>query len=212
MVAAAIAAALVARGERVAAVKPVVTGLDEPRDPDWPQDHELLASVTGQAPEEVSRFRFGPAASPHLAADLAGTFLPIDEVIASVRDAAATADVTIVEGVGGVLVPLARGWWVRDLIRELELPVVIAARPGLGTINHTMLTIESLRAASATIAGVVFTPWPEDPGIVERSNRDTIEHSGDVSVAGLPRVPRAEAGALAAAGASLPLDAWLGEE
>ena len=210
MVAAAIAAALVARGERVAAVKPVITGLDEPPDPDWPHDHELLASLTAQTPDEVSPFRFGPPVSPHLAAELAGVHLDIDELIASVRDAAADADATIVEGVGGVLVPLAPGSSVGNLIGELRLPVVIAARPGLGTINHTMLTVAWLRSAGAAIAGVVVTPWPEDPGTVERSNRAAIEHFGGVRVSTLRRVPRAEAAGLAAAGASLPLDDWLG--
>ena len=72
VVAAAIAAALSARGERVAAFKPVVTGLDDPRDPDWPPDHELLAAAAGTTPEAVAPLRFGPPVSPHLAAELEG--------------------------------------------------------------------------------------------------------------------------------------------
>src|SRR3954469_24807561 len=76
VLAASICAALAERGERVAAFKPVVTGLDEPAG-EWPRDHELLAAVAsaGQPPQQVAPARFGPAVSPHLAAELAGTTL-----------------------------------------------------------------------------------------------------------------------------------------
>ena len=75
VLAAAVCAALVERGERVAAFKPVVTGVDESPQPPWPRDHELLAQVAnaGQTPEDVAPYRFGPPVSPHYAAELAGT-------------------------------------------------------------------------------------------------------------------------------------------
>ena len=63
----------------------------------------------------------------------------------------------------GLLVPITPGYLVRDLAVDLALPVVIASRPGLGTINHTLLTIESARAGGLTVAAVVMTPWPGDP-------------------------------------------------
>src|ERR671929_174704 len=89
VVAASICAALAARGERVAAFKPAVTGLDEPPG-DWPPDHELLASAAsaGQSPEDVAPARFGPAVSPHLAAELAGTTLEPRELADAARAAA----------------------------------------------------------------------------------------------------------------------------
>ncbi len=82
--------------------------------------------------------------------------------------------------------PLTLGYLVRDLARELGLPVVIAAEPGLGTINHTLLTIEAARAVGLDPALVVLTPWPGDPSVVERSNRDAIERLGSVRVEPLP--------------------------
>ena len=97
------------------------------------------------------------------------------------RAAAAGADLLVVEGVGGFLVPLALGppaYLIRDLARELGLAVVIAAAPGLGTINHTLLTIESVRAAGLELAAVVLTPWPAEPAEVERSNRDDDRAAG----------------------------------
>ena len=93
----------------------------------------------------------------------------------------------IAEGVGGLLVPLAPDYLVRDLARDLGLPLVIAARPGLGTINHTLLTLEAARAAGLRVAGVVMTPWPEQPSAMEDANRETIARLGDVEVATLPR-------------------------
>jgi dethiobiotin synthetase len=85
-------------------------------------------------------------------------------------------------------VPLARGYLVRDFAVDLALPVVIAASPGLGTVNHTLMTIETARAAGLTIAAVVFTPWPEAPDQIEESNRETIAALGDVQVLTLPRL------------------------
>jgi dethiobiotin synthetase len=100
--------------------------------------------------------------------------------------AAEDADQLVCEGVGGLLVPLTLGYLVRDLARELGLPVVIAAAPGLGTINHTLLTIEASRAVGLAVSLVVLTPWPGDPSAVERSNRDAIERLGGVRVEPLP--------------------------
>jgi dethiobiotin synthetase len=210
VVAGAIAAALAARGERVVAYKPVLTGTDEPADPAWPPDDQLLAAATGQDPNSVAPHRFGPPVSPHLAAELAGEAIEPGAVSAAARAAATGADALVVEGVGGLLVPLAPGYLVRDLAGELELPLLVAARAGLGTINHTLLTLESARAGGLRVRGVVLTPWPAAAGALEESNRATIAALGDVLVATLPALSDARPATLAAAGASLPLDDWLG--
>ena len=111
----------------------------------------------------------------------------------------------IVEGVGGLLVPITDRVDVRVLARELGLPLLIAARPGLGTINHTLLTLEAARSAGLTVAAVVLTPWPENPTDMEYSNRDTIARLGEVAVWQLPEISSPQPDALAAAGAHLPL-------
>jgi dethiobiotin synthetase len=211
VVAAAIAAALHARGERVAAWKPVVTGLDElDRDGGaWPADHELLAAAVGARAADVTTATFGPAVSPHLAAELAGEMLSLDVLVRSARAAAAAdVDVLVVEGVGGLLVPFG-DFDVRDLAVALGLPLVIAARPGLGTINHSLLTIEAARAVGLDARAVVLTPWPAEPSVMELSNRATIARLGGVSVAGL-RLTTPAVEDLVRAGATLPLDDWLG--
>ncbi|HEY7454226.1 MAG TPA: dethiobiotin synthase [Thermoleophilaceae bacterium] len=203
VVAAAICAALAARGERVAAFKPVVTGLDE-EPGEFGRDHELLASVAsaGQSPEDVAPYRFGPPVSPHLAAELTGMTIEPAELV----EAARAYDLVVCEGVGGLLVPITPGYLVRDLAVDLGLPVLIAARPGLGTINHTLMTLEAARAGGLGVAAVVMTPWPGEPTAMERSNRATVERMGDVPVHGLPHTTRAR---LAEAAASLPVEDWL---
>jgi dethiobiotin synthetase len=207
IVAAAICAALAGRGDRVAALKPAVTGLDEPPG-EWPADHELLSMTAsaGQTPDDVAPYRFGPPVSPHLAAELAGERIEPTRLLDAARGAAMASDALVVEGVGGLLVPLTAGYLVRDLALDIRLPVVIAARTGLGTINHTLLTIEAARSAGLRVAGVVMTPWSAHPEPIEHSNREAVERLGGVSVSGLPRT---RPDGLVEAGATLPLDAWL---
>jgi dethiobiotin synthetase len=204
---AALLAAMVAAGESVHAHKPVVTGLDEPSG-EWPPDHELLARAAGMAPEEVAPLRYGPAVSPHLAAELAGQ--PIDPIglLAAAR-AAGRRHTLVVEGVGGLLVPLAGDYSVLDLAATLQLSLLIAASPGLGTINHTLLTIHAARAAGIEVRAVVLTPWQEQPSVMEESNRATITRLGEVEVAALPRLPGPDLATLADAGARLPWRRWL---
>lgn len=195
------AAICAASAEPVAALKPVVTGLDEPPG-EWPHDHVLLAGATGQTSEDVAPYRFGPPLSPHYAAELAGEAIEPARIL----EAARANQLLVCEGVGGLMVPITLGYLVRDLAVDLGLPVVIAARTGLGTINHTLLTIEAARAVGLTVAGVVMTPWPSQPEPIERSNRETVERLGGVAVHGLPLTTP---DSLAAAGRSLPLADWL---
>lgn len=209
VVAAAVCAALAARGERVAAFKPAVTGLDDPPQVGWAHDHALLAEVAsaGQSPESVSPYCFGPPLSPHYAAELAGQALDPAALVTAARDAGHEADALVCEGVGGLMVPLTPGYLVRDLAIDLALPLLIAARTGLGTINHTLLTVGSARAVGLRVAGIVLTPWPADPKPIERSNRETIERLAEVPVCGLAST---EPASLAQAGAGLPIEDWLG--
>jgi dethiobiotin synthetase len=206
IVSGAIVAALVAQGLRVAAFKPVVTGLDDPVQT-WPRDHELLGALTATDPRAVAPLRFGPAVSPHLAAALAGTTIDPPALLALARAAGASADALVVEGVGGLLVPLAERYAIRDFARDLALPLVVAARPGLGTINHTLLTLEAARGAGLAVRAVVLTPWPPAPTAMQQSNRESIERLGDVEVCGLAEVSGPDG--LAAAGAALDPARWL---
>ena len=221
VVAAVIAHTLAAEGRRVAVFKPAVTGLDE-QPADGPishemggfsahrplADHELLqfAAGSGQSDEEIAPYRYGPPASPHLAAAMAGDAIEPARLLAAARAAAAGADALVCEGVGGLLVPLVGrvsqpmpekldpAYLVRDLAADLGFPLVIAASPGLGTINHTLLTIEAARAAGLAVATVVLTPWPQEPSEIEQSNLETIAALGGVEVQTLPLLDLADPG------------------
>jgi dethiobiotin synthetase len=213
VVAAAIARTLAASGREVAVFKPAVTGLEEPGE----ADHELLRRAAGstQSDAEIAPYRYRPPVSPHLGAALAGERIDPARLLAAAAEAAAGADVLVCEGVGGLLVPLAAGlrppagdeverpYLVRDLAAGLGYPLVIAASPGLGTINQTLLTIEAARAAGLGIAMVVLTPWPGRPTEIERSNRETIAALGELEVATLPWLDLADP----ASWPSLPLPA-----
>jgi len=186
VVAAVIARSLAAEGKSVAVFKPAVTGLDEEGEP----DHALLRRAAGsaQSDEAIAPYRYGPPLSPHLAAALAGEEIEPGRLLAAARSAAQGADALVCEGVGGLLVPLSPGYSIRDLAVELALPLVVAAAPGLGTINHTLLTIEAARSAGLEVATVVLTPWPEQPTRIEESNRETIAALGEVQVETIPRI------------------------
>jgi dethiobiotin synthetase len=219
VVAAVIAHTLAAKGRKVAVFKPAVTGLDAQQPADGPQtskswtpeahrplaDHELLrlAAGSGQSDGEIAPYRYGPPASPHLAAAMAGEEIEAARLLEAARVAAAGADALVCEGVGGLLVPLGRvsqprtekldpAYLVRDLAIDLGYPLVIAASPGLGTINHTLLTIESARAAGLEVATVVLTPWPQQPSEIEQSNLETIAELGKVKVQTLASIDLAD--------------------
>ncbi len=201
-------AAMRAAGEPVRAHKPVVTGLAEPPRT-WPPDHELLALAAGMAAEEVAPLRFQPPVSPHLAASLAGQQIDAAGLIERAKTCASASETLIVEGVGGLLVPLTHDLTVRDLAVELALPLLIAAPPGLGTINHTLLTLEAARVVGLSVAAVVLTPWPTEPLRVELSNQETIARMGAVDVVTLEEISNADIPALAGAGGHLPWRDWV---
>src|SRR5437660_8275404 len=205
---AALLAAMADAGARPRARTPGLTGLAECGEAQgWPPDHELLALAAGMRPEEVAPLRYGAAVSPHLAAALAGERIEPARLLAAARSPGAQA--LIVEGVGGLLTPLSERFTVRELAAALGLPVLIAARPGLGSINHTLLTLEAARAGGLDVRAVVLTPWPARPSRLERSNRETIARMGGVEVEALSRVSSTGRADLARAGATLPWRRWI---
>jgi dethiobiotin synthetase len=207
---AALVAALRAAGEPVRPYKPVLTGMEEPPGT-WPRDHELLALAADMRPEEVAPLRYDPPASPHLAAALSGEQIDPAALLERAHTLAQEGTL-IVEGVGGLLVPLTDTYTVADLAAQLDLPVIVAAHPGLGTINHTLLTLQAARAAGLTVTAVVLTPWPPSPSVLERSNREAIAGAGEIEVCTLEQLAGPDLSELARAGAALPWGGWLAGE
>jgi dethiobiotin synthetase len=175
---AALAIALEHAGHRVAAVKPVQTGVT----PGEPGDVDDVVRLTGLPAEELTRL-LNPLA-PESAARLEGVWLPTtDEVVARIRRV--DADIVLVEGAGGLLVRLDRdGGTVIDLARALEADVVVVAREGLGTLNHTGLTIDRVRAEGLT-PRLVLGSCAAEPGLAERSNRADLPRLTELPFDGL---------------------------
>ncbi len=185
VVAAVIANTMRAGGTKVSVFKPVLTGLAEPGEP----DHHLLRRAAGskQRDEEIAPYRFDRALSPHLAADLLGTTIERSHLLAGAAAAAAAGQYVICEGVGGLLAPLRLDYSVRDFAADLDLPTVIVALPGLGTINHTLLSVEAARSAGLRLAAIVLNRWPNQPDRIATSNKQTI-----AAISGLPVLAVAE--------------------
>jgi dethiobiotin synthetase len=151
--------------------KPVQTGAVEGT------DRESVRRLA-EAPEErlpVERFRFDPPVSPHLASREAGVHIHIEDF--ELPQAPANRK-WIVEGAGGVMVPLNKRDLMRDLMLRIGFPIIIASRTTLGTINHTLLTLAALREARLPICGVALI------GNEDNENRRAIEHYGNVPVIG----------------------------
>jgi dethiobiotin synthetase len=155
--------------------KPIQTGIEQ--DDDSTEVQRLSGCGPGRVLNEGIRLR--RPVSPHLAAKLGGASIAIDPLISGAASMSGSG--WIVEGVGGVLVPINERHLLIDLIAGLRLPALIVSRSGLGTINHTLLTIEALGRRAVPIAGVVMVGPPDD---VSRENRLAIEEYGGVAVLG----------------------------
>ena len=159
-----IAAALKAEGFHAGFMKPIVTGVGLPG-AEAP-DTEWLRSVCGQTdpPELTSPYRFQIPAAPFVAAARAGVVIELEHVKQAFDILSGRHDCLVVEGIGGILAPLTDQLFVVDLIRRLALPALVIARTALGSINHTLLTLECLRTRGVEILGLLFNnPTPSLP-------------------------------------------------
>ena len=161
-------AALASCARDIAVCKPVQTGDDD--------DLAEIARLSGVC-ESVSVARYPDALAPVAAAAAVGRSLPsADQIIDAVRSVDRPGRLTLVEGAGGLLVELAAGGFtVRDLAVDLAAPVLVVCEAGLGTLNHTALTLEALENKGISCAGLVIGSWPSSPGAAEEFNRGALE-------------------------------------
>lgn len=168
-----VAAGALARAEReagraVAYCKPVQTGLA----PGAPGDADFVAATAGVPVTEG--LRLAEALAPAVAAERAGVKIDVDALVSWCRHQADSFDVLMVEGAGGLLVPLSGDVTMADLAARLGADVIIATRPRLGTLNHTALTVEAARARGLNVAGLVVCGWPAEPGVTENTNLERL--------------------------------------
>ncbi len=206
VLAAALCAALRRRGMDCRAIKAVATGVPPGADA---EDAVLLGGAMGTAASEAVLATFALPRSPLAAAAAEGRELDVEALARSIEAAAAGCDLLLVEGVGGLLVPLAARHTVRDLLRRLDADVVIAALAGLGTINHTALTVEAALGSGLRLIGVVLVDAAGDEPAFVAENAAQIADQCGVPVLGvLPHLDDAtDIDALADAAGALDLSA-----
>ena len=171
-----IVAAVVARlaataGLRTAVMKPVTSGCLVRDGVRVSEDAGLLAYGAGIAalPPEATPYLLDAPLAPSVAAEKEGVRIDLERIAADYATLAAAHDFTVVEGAGGLMVPLAGGLLVADLVRRLALPILVVARPGLGTVNHTLLTCLAARQMGLAVTGVIISGFPGDPDEAEAS-------------------------------------------
>jgi dethiobiotin synthetase len=149
------------------------------------EDAEFLAMCADSrfSLDIIAPVRYAEPLAPAVAAERAKQPMDWDAIDRSIADISRECDVMIVEGVGGIMVPMDPKHTVLDAAKWVNLPTVVVARAGLGTINHTLLTLAALRGAKVPIAGVVINRYPaEMPGTAEETNPRAIEKWGKVNV------------------------------
>jgi dethiobiotin synthase len=172
VVTAAIAALALDRGASVAVVKPAQTGVLDGE----PGDLSAVVSLSGVT-DTHELVRYPDPLSPAAAARLSGrAALDPAAFYDLVLRLAGVTDLVLVEGAGGLLVRFDEdGTTLADLTRGLRAPVLVVAGPGLGTLNHTALTLEALAGRGVELSGIVLGSWPSEPGLAERSNVRDLE-------------------------------------
>ena len=180
VIAGALAAVLKKKGIDVGVMKPVATG-------GW-DDARFLIRAAGVKDNLflVNPYCLGTPVVPAVAAEIEGVKIDIRKIKNAYEELSKRHDILIVEGVGGLLVPIYKSYLVTDLINELKLPVIIVAKPGLGTINHTLLTIRQAKVSRINVLGVIISNYDDaNAGIAEMTAPEVIERIGKVPVLGI---------------------------
>lgn len=204
---AALAAVAARSGRSVAVLKPAQTGVA----PGEPGDVDEVVRLAGGAVTGVELARYPEPLAPGTAAARAG-LAPVrpGQVADAVEKLAASHDLVLVEGAGGLLVRFdEEGATLADVAGLLGAPVLVVAAAGLGTLNSVQLTGEALRSRGLRQAGVVIGSWPRDPGLAERCN---VADLPVVAGAGLLGAVPEGAGALAPGAFRAGAEGWLGPE
>jgi dethiobiotin synthetase len=177
---------LTRKGVHAGYQKWVVSGVDK----DLPEDLVLCLGAAGikttpELLEQQAPFRFRFPASPHLAAEIEKREVDPEVIVENYVTLAAQYEWLIVEGIGGVMVPMRRDLLLADFLARLQPRTLVVARSGLGTLNHTLLTLEALRKRQISVMGVVFSDAEEqEDEMLVRDNMRTIEETAAVRVFG----------------------------
>lgn len=201
------------RGLKVGVMKPCETGVADTCQPG--EDARLLRWAAGSCDDDraMAPYRLKEPLAPSLAAERAGVIIDPRHIADSLATIRPGKDLLLVEGAGGLMVPLRGGYLMADLVRELGLPLLVVSRASLGTINHTLLTIFAARAMELPVAGFMINRMPSNPGIAEQEAPHQLASLASADLFGvLPEVSgcaEEQVEQLADAIAGLPTLPWL---
>ena len=158
----------------------------------------------------ASPYCFSFPASPHFAAELDGRFIEKRRLAETTGFLAGQCDILLIEGAGGIMVPLARGLLTINLIKEFDLPVIVTARSGLGTLNHTLLTLEAIKIRNMRVLCVILNNQIHEDQSIVYDNLRTLREFSDVPIFGpVPRVATPEDASASIEPMGLYLLEWL---
>ncbi len=187
-IAAGLTAVLRQRGVNAAYFKPIQSGCPEEAGRLIPTDARLAKELAAlrEPLEALTPICLRLPLAPGVAAEQEGKAIDLEQVAHSFRELAGRYDYVVVEGAGGLYVPLiGLDFLVLDMIRWLALPLLVVARAGLGTINHTVLTVKAAQHAGIAVPGVVLNRYPAKPRLAEQTNPGVIESLTGVPILGL---------------------------
>jgi dethiobiotin synthetase len=175
-------------GYNVCPMKPLETGCRFKNGEVIPEDTVKLvkAAEVNEPIDLINPYRFRQPLAPAVAADLEGVRISKKKIISAFNKLSNKYDVTIVEGAGGIMVPVYRKYFFIDLIKDMDLPILVVARPGLGTLNHTLLTLEAAKSRGINVIGVIIncsSKINNDASV--QTNPEVIERSGGMPVLGI---------------------------
>jgi dethiobiotin synthetase len=176
LVAASLAAYLRERGYRVGVMKPAETGCPESNGTLIPQDAVQLkdAADCAEPIEKICPYRFAEALAPSIAAERSDRKIDVDHLLRTYGEINARYDVTLVEGAGGLMVPLLASYTYADFARVLKLPVLVVAANRLGVINHVLLTLEHASCKGLKVLGYVLNRISNDYSLAAETNREAL--------------------------------------
>lgn len=186
VVAAGLAMALRDRGMRVGVMKPVATGCSGEGKHLISEDAVyLFEAAENEFPALTNPFRFRNSLAPSVASVIEKKEIPIEKILKAYQELQRHYDFLIVEGIGGLLVPITKEYFVANLIHEFGLPILIVARGGLGTINHTLLTVDAAIIRGFEVRGIIFNRIPRvNVSIAEITNPKVVHDLTGIPILG----------------------------
>jgi dethiobiotin synthetase len=195
IIAGGIARALLHKGYNVGVMKPAATGADSRREgshPRWVSEdalHLRQAAATSDSLDLINPYCFKTPLAPWPAARAEKKSIDINRIMGAYKELDRRHDFMVVEGVGGLMVPLKRDFFVMDLISRMKLAAIVVAKPGLGMLNHSLLTIAALKREGIPLAGLVINNW-DGKSFGQRSNPQALRRILDRNVLVVPHQPR----------------------